>query len=121
MLPHGGQGMLKQIFVTAPIDRKTAGGAPALLRIALVACAVSLAGCVTSSDEVGTGPPEFQSGPVASAPKAIAGPDASSAPKVARASPTKASGYTVGPLDVLEISVFKVPDLSKSVQVADTG
>jgi polysaccharide biosynthesis/export protein len=27
----------------------------------------------------------------------------------------------VGALDVLEISVFKVPELSKSVQVADTG
>ena len=31
------------------------------------------------------------------------------------------SGYVVGPLDVLEISVFKVPELSKSVQVANTG
>lgn len=29
--------------------------------------------------------------------------------------------YRVGPLDVLEISVFRVPDLSKTVQVADTG
>jgi polysaccharide export outer membrane protein len=29
--------------------------------------------------------------------------------------------YKIGPLDVLEISVFKVPELSKSVQVADTG
>jgi polysaccharide biosynthesis/export protein len=31
------------------------------------------------------------------------------------------SGYLVGPTDILEISVFKVPELSKSVQVADTG
>lgn len=31
------------------------------------------------------------------------------------------AGYLVGPTDVLEISVFKVPELSKSVQVADTG
>jgi polysaccharide biosynthesis/export protein len=31
------------------------------------------------------------------------------------------SGYLVGPMDILEISVFKVPELSKSVQVADTG
>jgi polysaccharide export outer membrane protein len=31
------------------------------------------------------------------------------------------SGYLVGPLDILEITVFKVPELSKSVQVADTG
>jgi polysaccharide export outer membrane protein len=29
--------------------------------------------------------------------------------------------YKIGPLDILEISVFKVPELSKSVQVADTG
>jgi polysaccharide export outer membrane protein len=31
------------------------------------------------------------------------------------------SAYKIGPLDVLEISVFGVPDLSKSVQVSDTG
>jgi polysaccharide export outer membrane protein len=31
------------------------------------------------------------------------------------------SGYLVGPTDILDISVFKVPELSKSVQVADTG
>jgi polysaccharide biosynthesis/export protein len=29
--------------------------------------------------------------------------------------------YTIGPTDVLEISVFKVPELSKTVQVAETG
>lgn len=31
------------------------------------------------------------------------------------------TAYKVGPQDVLEVSVFKVPDLSRSVQVADTG
>jgi polysaccharide biosynthesis/export protein len=30
-------------------------------------------------------------------------------------------GYKIGPLDVLEISVFKVPELTQSVQVADSG
>ena len=30
-------------------------------------------------------------------------------------------GYKIGPHDVLEVSVFKVPELSRSVQVADTG
>jgi polysaccharide export outer membrane protein len=29
--------------------------------------------------------------------------------------------YKVGPLDVLEVTVFKVPDLSKSVQVSEAG
>ena len=31
------------------------------------------------------------------------------------------SAYKIGPLDVLDISVFKVPDLNKSVQVAEGG
>ena len=31
------------------------------------------------------------------------------------------AAYKIGPMDVLEISVFKVPDLSKSVQVSDRG
>lgn len=31
------------------------------------------------------------------------------------------SAYKIGPLDVLEISVFNVPDLTKTVQVADNG
>ncbi len=31
------------------------------------------------------------------------------------------TAYKIGPLDVIEVSVFKVPELSKSVQVADTG
>ena len=30
-------------------------------------------------------------------------------------------GYKIGPQDVLEFSVFKVPELGKNVQVADTG
>jgi polysaccharide export outer membrane protein len=29
--------------------------------------------------------------------------------------------YRIGPLDVLDVSVFKVPDLSKTVQVGDDG
>jgi polysaccharide export outer membrane protein len=31
------------------------------------------------------------------------------------------SGYKIGPQDVLEVSVFKVPELTRTVQVADTG
>jgi polysaccharide biosynthesis/export protein len=57
-------------------------------------------------------------GPVASG-QPIPGPAAQAAEKFIAA--TSRSAYKVGPLDVLEISVFKVPDLSKNVQVADTG
>jgi len=31
------------------------------------------------------------------------------------------SAYMIGPLDVLDVSVFKVPDLTKTVQVAEDG
>lgn len=38
------------------------------------------------------------------------------------ASPTPGNtGYKVGPQDVLDITVFKAPDLSKSVQIAEVG
>jgi polysaccharide biosynthesis/export protein len=95
-------------------------------------CAGSLVGCVTSLDD-GVGPP---AGAVAStpvpasnalgsqagagtAPKAVPAA-AGSAPKAVRT--VENYGYTVGPMDVLEITVFKVPELSmKGVQVADTG
>ena len=39
---------------------------------------------------------------------------------LAAATPGKA-GYLVGPQDVLDITVFKAPDLSKNVQVAEDG
>jgi polysaccharide biosynthesis/export protein len=121
--------MLNQIFVTAPTERRAPGGAQAFLRIVLVACAGSLVGCVTSLDD-GPGPPDFQSGAVASTPKPVPASNAlgSQAGAGAAGGATKAVrsvenyGYTVGPMDVLEITVFKVPELSmKGVQVADTG
>ena len=31
------------------------------------------------------------------------------------------SAYKIGPLDVLDVQVFQVPDLTRSMQVADTG
>jgi polysaccharide export outer membrane protein len=43
-----------------------------------------------------------------------------SAPYIAESTPGN-TGYKIGPLDVLEISVFKVPELTQSVQVADNG
>lgn len=108
------------------VDRK---GVLALLGIFLVTCAGSLAGCVTSSDDVsGTAAATdlrafasanavgFQSGTVGEAPRTV-----SELGAFASAATGGNSAYKVGPLDVLEISVFKVPELSKSVQVADTG
>lgn len=53
-----------------------------------------------------------KTGPVASA-KAVDALTASNTPG--------SNAYKIGSLDVLEMSVFKVPELSKTVQVADTG
>ena len=41
--------------------------------------------------------------------------------KLTAVSDPSSSAYKIGPLDVLEVSVFKVPDLSRTVQVADSG
>jgi polysaccharide biosynthesis/export protein len=49
------------------------------------------------------------------------GPRTADAPK-ARTTGFRINGaYEIGPLDVLDISVFQVPELTKTVQVADTG
>ena len=41
--------------------------------------------------------------------------------KLTAVSDPSSSAYKIGPLDVLEVSVFKVPDLSRTIQVADSG
>ena len=43
------------------------------------------------------------------------------ADKLTSAAKPGSSGYKIGPLDVLEFSVFKVPELARVAQVADTG
>jgi polysaccharide export outer membrane protein len=73
--------------------------------------------------------PDLQSSSVAAGSKSKISSRASKSIQVADASGRapgsatdgSASGYAVGPLDVLEISVFMVPELSKSIQVAPTG
>jgi polysaccharide biosynthesis/export protein len=76
--------------------------------VALLACAASLSGCVTSSDEGTLATSGTPSGAVTGA-------------LAKNAKPAASEGYTVGPMDILDISVFKVPELTKSVQVAETG
>ena len=59
--------------------------------------------------------PRPSTGPASGPPTAHA-PDA----VVSVATPDK-SAYEIGPLDTLDISVFQVPDLTKSVQLSGTG
>ena len=60
------------------------------------------------------------------APSALASPEQEAAVRKVALSATSLSdpsskAYKVGPLDVLDVTVFKVPDLSKSVQVSENG
>ena len=53
--------------------------------------------------------------------KGAAAPIVKVADKYAAPGTPGSSAYKIGPLDVLDISVFKVPELARSVQVADAG
>jgi polysaccharide biosynthesis/export protein len=107
--------------------------------MALTACGVFLIGCAGSSGSSGT----FDSVPgydssgalttsaaagsdaTAFAPTATSAGQASAAAQAADKLTAVAkpgnSAYKIGPLDVLAISVFKVPDLDKAVQVSENG
>jgi polysaccharide export outer membrane protein len=76
-----------------------------------------LGGCVDTSDSK----PGSLGAPVAAAPSADHADLAQAAATFTSASTPGNSAYKIGPQDVLEITVFKVPDLTRSVQVADSG
>ncbi|MFZ0425288.1 MAG: polysaccharide biosynthesis/export family protein [Xanthobacteraceae bacterium] len=104
-----------------------------------MACAACLAGCAGSSANVGSAnggagdsaaPGYSADGSVGSASSGqgfvpISATHSSAASQAADSltavAKPGASTYKIGPLDVLDISVFKVPDLTKSLQVADDG
>ncbi|HZA01887.1 MAG TPA: polysaccharide biosynthesis/export family protein [Hyphomicrobiaceae bacterium] len=119
--------------------RQAANGARVLRAVLLMVCAGSLAGCAASLDgEVSTGSlnSAIQTGPAQQEPKAAVnltkvrlGPPAEpsdarlpssagiSAPGITRG----IIAYKIGAQDVLDVSVFKVPEISRSVQVTDAG
>ncbi len=65
-----------------------------------------------------TNPSAFTATPAAVAHSSAA---SQAADKVTAAARPGTSAYMIGPLDVLDISVFKIPDLAKTVQVAEDG
>lgn len=130
--------MLKK-YLARPIRRP--GGSAGRLGVGamIVAFSAGLAGCAGSSGSVGFGNAAgAKSAAFADASGGGAGEEAGLAANPANAAVhsravlataakftaggTPGSGaYKIGPLDVLDISVFKVPDLSKIVQVGDNG
>lgn len=95
--------------------------APALMLVLLVCCTASLTGCGASlnSEFVALDAPKAQqaSGLTGGGAK----PVARAADKLTSAAKPGNSGYKIGPLDVVELSVFKVPELARTAQVAETG
>jgi polysaccharide biosynthesis/export protein len=111
--------------------------------VLLIAGGACLAGCAGSSGNFAavngagdTGSPGYNAdgsvsstasaGTTAFAPTASATAVHSSAASQAADALTSvakpgSSAYKIGPLDVLDVTVFKVPDLAKTVQVADDG
>jgi polysaccharide export outer membrane protein len=108
----------------------------------LLVCAASLAGCAGSSNSnaaLNNATSGYDSSGALTTGAVAAPSDATAyAPTTAAAGSTNAaalqaadkltsvakpgnSAYKIGPLDVLDISVFKVQDLNKSVQVAEDG
>jgi polysaccharide export outer membrane protein len=82
----------------------------------------ALGGCVSSSS---SGIADISSG--GTVVGSSVGETASNSGQVARAvdiytaADPGSAGYRVGPLDVLDVSVFQVPELTRSVQVSDVG
>lgn len=106
----------------------------------LIVCGIVLAGCAGSSSSAvtagGPGDPVYSNSgevvgggsapnPSAFAPTASAAAHSSAASaaadKLTSAATPGNNAYKIGPLDVLDISVFKVPDLAKIAQVAEDG
>ncbi len=56
-----------------------------------------------------------------SAPAALGGKEAHEVAELAAVSNPTSQAYKIGPMDVIEVSVFQVPELSKAVQVAADG
>jgi polysaccharide biosynthesis/export protein len=102
-----------------------------------VVCAAWVAGCAGSSNSGAptsgglgdTAAPNYSSDSAAATPATFtptagavhSAPAAEAAAKLTSAATPGSSAYKIGPLDVLDVSVFKVPDLSKTVQVDEDG
>src|SRR5262249_13013569 len=89
-------------------------------------CAASLAGCGASLSSDFTAldapaPAEQPSGLSARPANGDPKPLALAADKLTSAAKPGSNSYKIGPLDVIEFSVFKVPDLTHTVKVSEAG
>jgi polysaccharide export outer membrane protein len=89
---------------------------------ALAWCALALAGCgpTLSNDFTALDPPPA-AGERPSGLTADTKPAARAAEKLTSAATPGSNGYKIGPLDVIEFSVFKVGELARTAQVSEVG
>ncbi|MGJ0533704.1 polysaccharide biosynthesis/export family protein [Methylocystis sp.] len=101
---------------------ESAAGVGRVIGVALwVACVGFLSGCNSYLGDEGNPPPEKRAGrDVSSGAGDRAELERAADKYLAPATPGNAA-YRIGPQDVLDITVFKAPDLSKTVQVAEVG
>jgi len=102
------------------------GAFPALRFVLLAYLTISLNGCGASlsSEFASLDPPKLDApkgGPPSRLSAGDAKPLARAADRLTSAATPGNSGYKIGPLDVVEFSVFKVPDLTRTAPVAETG
>ena len=102
--------------------------APALAAALVGACGVSSVSGPSSDKSQLASPavqPAAAGGGGSAAEKPVALREQEAVRKVALSvtsvSDPRSKSYKIGPLDVLEVTVFKVPDLSKTIQVSDSG
>jgi polysaccharide export outer membrane protein len=89
-----------------------------LFAVMLTICTAGLGACGSSSN---FNNPENSGSFVPTAAQEHASALSQAADKYTSPATPGNSAYKIGPLDVLDVAVFQVPDLTKSVQVADTG
>jgi polysaccharide export outer membrane protein len=97
---------------------------PTLVTVLLLVGAGFLTGCNVSLNQSDSATGDLQAATRSSA-AASTQPEAASTramqPTARSAATPGSAAYKIGALDVLDISVFKVPELSKHAQVADSG
>lgn len=112
---------MMELIIPSMLAKQPVVGTP--LRIAILLGAVLLSGCGASLNNDSASPFSTKPQTLTTEPQSATTRVADSSNRLPSTSaPTSGgSAYRIGPPDVLEISVFKVPELSKSVQVADGG
>ena len=95
-------------------------GTPTL--IAVIVAAAWLTGCAIRGHSINSNEPVWSNGTAMKQGAPSTGNGGRMPPTAEGFGPVSAAAtYKIGPSDVLDISVFKVPELTKTVQVADTG